>query len=464
MRVFLEQNESIIHFAYGLAFFTMGLAIALQSRSSSRLELARSLAWLDAFGILYGLYEWGELFSPVQEAYLRTDGIETLHKIHLVFLSVSFACLFQFGISLLRSGDRRRWLRWFSWGWLSIFMVYVFIILPRLLGSLEIWHDVAEALARYTIGFTGGLLAAYGLREQTYRDIVPLDAPHVVTMLRAAGLTLAVFAVLGGLIPPPLPFFPANLVNTAPFEQFFGVPPLVFLTVVGLALVVMVMRAMEVFQVEMERRIENMEQQQILAAERGRIGRELHDRTIQSAYTVGLLIDSARKQVAPESPVASRLDNAVLALNDVIHDLRRGMVELRGQPSPEALSAALTRITQDSQFRSLIDLSLDLQLPEEARLSLVQTDHILAIVNESLSNIVRHARARAASIQAVQEIDCLKIRIQDDGIGLPALKTEGYGLRNMQERARLLGGQLEIISKPGKGTTVRLEVPLSQDG
>ncbi|HVN55937.1 MAG TPA: sensor histidine kinase [Anaerolineaceae bacterium] len=462
LRQFFDLNQPIIHFAYGLSFFVMGLAIALQSRSSSRLELARSLAWLAAFGILNSLYEWGEVFSPVQEAYLSPVGIANLHKAHLLFLSASYLCLYQFGAALLRSPERRRWARWIGLGVYAFCAVFIFFFLGPILGDLESWHNTAETLARYIIGFPAGLLAAYALREQTHRDIVPLNAPHIVTMLRAAGLALAFYAVLVALTPPPLLFFPANIVNSSTFEQALGFPPLILLSVVGLVLVVTVIRALEIFQVEIERRIEGMEQQQILAAERERIGRELHDSTIQSAYTVGLLIDSARKLVEPESPVANRLEKAVLALNDVIHDLRRSMVELRSPPSTETLAESLRRMTQDSQFRSLVDLSLELDLSEEERLSHTQTDHILAIVNESLSNIVRHAQARRVQIRAAQNEECLKISIQDDGVGLDSERIEGYGLRNMRERARLLGGSLDVSSKNNKGTLVTVEVPLKE--
>ena len=69
---FFEINKSVIYFVYGLAFFVMGLNIALQSRQSSRLELARSMNWLAGFGILHGLNGWGDLFIPVQSTYLST--------------------------------------------------------------------------------------------------------------------------------------------------------------------------------------------------------------------------------------------------------------------------------------------------------------------------------------------------------------------------------------------------------
>jgi len=93
--------------------------------------------------------------------------------------------------------------------------------------------------------------------------------------------------------PPRVPFFPADLLNADTFEQAIGVSPILFRSFIGLVLAVTMIRALEVFEVETARLIEAMEQQQILAAERDRIGRELHDGAIQTVYTAGLLVESA---------------------------------------------------------------------------------------------------------------------------------------------------------------------------
>ena len=89
----------------------MGLAIVLQSRRASRLELARSLGWLAAFGIIHGLNEWADLFIPIQAAYTSETLIRLLYILQLVLLSFSFAFLFQFGVSLLNTLGKARWLR-----------------------------------------------------------------------------------------------------------------------------------------------------------------------------------------------------------------------------------------------------------------------------------------------------------------------------------------------------------------
>jgi signal transduction histidine kinase len=464
LHLFFEQNAPIIHFAYGLAFFIMGLAIALQSRQTSRLELARSLVWLAAFGITHSLYEWGELFSPVHESYLTPEGSFILHDVHLVFLSVSFVFLLEFGVALLRPLQRGQWLHPVTIIVFVGYVVFVLLILPRFIPDPFIWHNTADALARYTMGFPGGLLAAYGLREQTFRHIAPLKAPHIVSTLRMAGIALALYAVLGGLIPPPILFFPGSVINTETFEQLVGIPTLVFQSLIGLVLSITIIRALEVFQVETERRIEQIEQQQILAAERERMARELHDRTIQTAYTAGLMVDSARKLAEPDSQLYTRLDHAVTALDEVIQDLRRSLGELRSPPSGETLSVILRRMAEDPRFRSLVNIDLDLSLPQAETLSPARADQVLAIVGEALANVIRHAHATQVSIQARQVDGRLEMIVQDNGSGLPHQLEPGFGMRNMTDRARLLGGQLQVSSERGKGTTIHLDIPWEEDG
>ncbi len=458
VRMFFELNHQIILFVYGLVFFVLGLGIALQSRRYSRLDLARSLSWLAAFGFTHSLHEWGDLFIPIQKAYLSEPAIQGLNVLQLVLLAVSFACLFEFGVALLRPFGRARWLHGVSAGLLIVWVFSIFfVILP--FAPLDAWHHTANALARYFIGFPGGLIAAYGLRQQTLKRIAPLNVPHIVRTLRVAGVTLALYAVFGGLIPPPVSFFPGNLLNTLTFEQTLGLPPLVFRSLIGLALAITIIRALEVFEVETARLIEAMEQQQILAAERDRIARELHDGAIQTVYTAGLLVESAQKLAEPESPVASRLDRALVVLNDAIRDLRQSLGDLRAAPSGELLPAALRRFAGDPRFHSLVDVQLQLDLPDAESLSPARTDHVLAIVGEALANVVRHAQARQVKINAAHTDGRLKVTIQDDGVGLPRDPRAGYGLRHMRDRARLLGGQLEMSSASGKGTSLKLDIP-----
>ena len=458
IRNFVQLNREIILFAYGLVFFVLGLAIMFQSRRYSRLDLARSLSWLAGFGLLLGLYEWGELFSPLQERYLSPPAIFLLHMGHLVFFGLSALCLFQFGVALLRLHDGAHWLRFVPVGMFAAWIVFCFIVLPRLtIDPLE-WHNTTEALARYFLIFPAALLAAYSLRQQTLERISPLDVPRIVNMLRVAGLALALFAVFGGLIPPPVSFFPGNVLNDITFEQVVGIPLVVIQSLIGLVLMVAFIHALDVFDVETARRIEAMEQQQILSAERDRIARDLHDGVIQKVYTAGLLVTSAQQHAAPESAIATRLTTAAAVLNDAIGDLRRSIGELHPTGPEETLAAALRRLASDPRFRSLIDIELDLDLPEPDPLSPARAEHVVAIVTEALSNVVRHAQARQVIITVRHTDSQMSLFVKDDGIGLSPTALPGYGLRNMRDRAKLLSGELSVTGS-NRGTVVELEIP-----
>src|SRR5215471_11505457 len=99
---FFYLNRQLILFVYGLGFFILGFAIILQVQQSSRLELARSLKWLAAFGISHALNEWGDLFIPIQANYLDPVVVRLLWTLQIILLALSFAFLFEFGISVLR--------------------------------------------------------------------------------------------------------------------------------------------------------------------------------------------------------------------------------------------------------------------------------------------------------------------------------------------------------------------------
>jgi len=457
IREFVELNTQLFIFTYGLVFFILGLSIALQSRHSSNLALARSLSWLAAFGITHGLHDWGDLFIPIQATYLASATITALYILQILLLVASYACLLTFGLSLSNVSARAK-LR------IPIIIVGLWFILVILLpASIRDdplnYRNAVDALARYFIGFPGGLAAAFGLRQYALRKIAPLNVPHIVRMLRLAGLAMIFFAFLCGLIPRAETFFPSNLLNAQSFKAFVGVPPSMFRSFVGLIIAISITRAMEIFDLETHRLVEAMEQERMLTNERLRIARKLHDGTIQQVYSAGLLVETSRKLLDDES-IAERLDRAASVLNDVIHDLRKNLDELRSVPSEAPFPTTLELLANDSRYASLVDVSLDVDLPEDILLSPVESEHVLAIIHEALANVIKHARARSVGISASLEQNMLKVLITDDGEGFGDQINEGFGLQNMRDRARLLSGQLDIISAENEGTRVNLQIPL----
>jgi signal transduction histidine kinase len=464
LHAFVEANRDLLFFFYGLAYFTMGVAVALQSHRTARLEVGRSLGWLAAFGVIHGFTEWGDLFIPVLRARWNPALVQFLNVLELSLLAVSFACLMQFGVAMLTPlGRGTRRLRSAPPILTLLWVGIAFFILLPLIPDRATWSRSANALARYLLAFPGALTAAYALYVVTAEHVAPLGVPHLVRAFRWAGWLLVAYGVFAGLVVPRAPFFPANWLNTPALEGVIILPPIVLRALIGLGLAIAFIRALDVFDVETERRIEAMEQKQILSAERERIARELHDGVIQRVYTAGLLVESAHNLAEPNSPLAKRLERSLDVLNTAIGDLRRNLGELQATPAGEALPQALERLAADPRFNSFAAISLEVDVGA-ADLSLRRTEDVTAIVQEALANVVRHARAHRTEISARRAGERLSVTVQDDGVGLPAVFEPGFGLRNMRDRAHLLRGELSVGAGRGnRGTAVRLDIPLSDE-
>jgi signal transduction histidine kinase len=464
VRSFFEVNTVLVYFCYGLVFFVLGLAVALQTRQASHLDLSRSLAWLAAFGFTHAFHEWGDLFIPIQAGYLSVSSIRFLQHVHLISLGVSFEFLIFFGVALLRPRDRPLWAKSLAALPFVVWFVIEYVLFSRIYPEFSTWLAAGDGLARYMIGFPASLFAAYALRRHALDRIAPLNVPRIVSTLRVAGIMLATYAVAAGLIVPPTPYFPGTVLNTSSFEALFVVPAPVIRGLIGLALAIAVILGLEVFEVETARRLEAMEQQQILSAERLRIARDLHDGSIQKVYTAGLILQSAVGRAKQENEqLLQGLQRALGLLHEAIQDLRRSLGDLQARPAAEPLAESLSTLASDPRYESFVDVSLDIEDGAGAELSPERSAHLLAIANEALSNIVRHAKAKHATMSMQRQADQLVFIVRDDGDGIPESAHHGYGLRNMRDRARLLGGRLQVERGSPRGTVVRLTFPSRED-
>ncbi len=454
VRAFFITNRPIVLFIYGLTFFVMGLAIFLQSRRYSRLRLARDLHWLAAFGILHGIHEWGAMFIPIQSSYLPQVMIDLLQTLQIILLAISFLCLLVFGAVTL--DHRYPWLKKFVflvgavWG-IGFWAAFYFF------PSIHEWHQSSTVWARYLLALPGSLLAAYGLRYQVKTSIVPLRIGHIDQTLQIAGGALLAYGFFGGLIVPSAPFIPASLLNYTLFEDGIGIPVQVFRSFIGLILSITIIRALEIFEIELDRLIEQMEVEQIQASERERIGQEIHDGAIQGVYSASLILESMNTLLPSGSDAAKRLQQAQSVLNAVNTDLRSYMISLRTVSPPDPLVPSLQKLIANPRFSGLLDIRLLCEA--EPNLKPMQVHQVMMIVQESLSNTLRHARARQVRVRLYREQGVLLLSIEDDGRGFSTdSASEGYGLRSIRDRARLLGGQIGVESSPGKGTKVTLSL------
>ncbi len=454
-----EVNRPLVLFVSGQVFFVMGMAILLQTRRYSRLALARGMPWLAAFGILHGLYQWGSLFGRWHQAH-GPESVNTIFDaLQLLLLAASFAALFQFGVRLLQPFPPK--LRWS--GALPLVLLLVWLVGPFYLGlalgsDVHQWRTSAEIWARYGLGFPGAVVAAMGLRRQAKLRLLPLEFPSIYNLLRVAGVALLGYAVLGGLVVPKASFWPASVLNAQAFERMLVAPVEVFQGADGLVLAIAVILGLDVFEFETQRLIERMEQAQVVAIERERIARDLHDGAIQRVYAAGLLAQSLQRQ-AKDPAMQEGLAHLMEGINAAIAELRRFLSELREQETLY-LGPALESLVEEA--RRISGTEIYLEVDEVPPMSPEATAHVISFAREALSNAIRHARSPLIEVRLsyVPARRRMRLEVKDHGVGLPEDPDMGYGLRNMRDRARLLGGTLSLVSEHGKGTRAVLDVPL----
>lgn len=227
---------------------------------------------------------------------------------------------------------------------------------------------------------------------------------------------------------------------------------------------------------EQNRRLTALTQQVISAQEdeRKRIARELHDEAGQAL--TALIIGLERGEQAmpgehlakPRETVARLRDLAVATLEEIrnlAHDLRPSLLDDLG------LAAALQWYARTCSARGslAVDVAID-GLDEGERLGAEVETAVFRIVQEGLTNVLKHARARHAWIRLCRDTAGLAVDVEDDGVGVAPFQAEDadrsghLGLFGMVERAKLLGGSMQIGPRPGGGTKLRLTVPLPLGG
>jgi two-component system, NarL family, sensor histidine kinase DevS len=198
-------------------------------------------------------------------------------------------------------------------------------------------------------------------------------------------------------------------------------------------------------------------------AERQRWARELHDETLQSLSAVRIGLSTARRSGAAELPAA--IGTAVEQLEESIHNLRALITDLRPAALDElGVSAAIEALAARAARHGIdVDVSVELAFEQgghPARLSDEVEVAIYRIVQEAMTNAAKHGRARRAVIEIREEQDSISVTVRDDGDGFDPLATsDGFGLLGMRERAALVGGELEVTSRAGAGTTVIARLP-----
>jgi signal transduction histidine kinase len=190
-------------------------------------------------------------------------------------------------------------------------------------------------------------------------------------------------------------------------------------------------------------------------AERQRVGRDLHDGAQQRLMAVSNLLTATRRKLDGEGSEAGLLldlaAEELSAANAELRELARGLHPVA--LAERGLRDALEALTAGCALPVHLDVP-DLALPERVALA------AYFLVSESLTNVVRYARANTARMRAAVDDGALCIEVSDDGVA-GANPTAGTGLRGLSDRMQVLGGRLQVASPPGAGTRIAATIPLA---
>ncbi len=217
-----------------------------------------------------------------------------------------------------------------------------------------------------------------------------------------------------------------------------------------------------------ERQMRQLSQQLVATQEeeRRKLSRELHDH-------VGQMLTAIRMELSKvdrlRGTADGRLGGAVAECKRLVDDMVRIVRDLALGLRPSmlddfGLQPALEWHVRDCRRRYSLPIELSVEGPLD-NLSDQQRTCVYRVVQEALTNCIRHAHATRISVAVTSGANGLDVLVRDDGIGLdPAQRKNGLGLRGMEERVRELGGTLTISGVPGNGTTVAIHLPWQQAG
>ena len=481
-------NIALIFFFYGLAFFSMGLAVTLEVGRGSDERLQYALRPLALFGFIHGTHEWVEMFQILGILPGQSTAPLAWQSIRIALLAFSFLSLAAFGSALL--APTRRFRRVALLVPLLLAAIWGFGVLA-LRGnypvSSELW-DAADVWTRYVLAIPSAILASAGLIAQQ-REFRRAGLARFGRDSLWAAVAFAWYGVVGQVFTRASPLPPSNVINQALFFELFGFPVQLLRAAVAIAGAFFVIRFLRSSEVETKRQIAELQRERLQEAERRealrgelfgrvvvaqeserqRIGRELHDETGQALTAIGLGLRATgsmlRENVDKAAGNLNQLERLVAhSLNELlrlISDLRPSHLDDLG------LASALRWYAGEVETRVPLNINVKIEGEDKDLPAPVKTG-LFRIAQEALTNVVKHANADNVEVSLIFETDGVQLDVIDDGCGFNPqmlsmdLARPSWGLAGMEERAALFNGRFQLESGEGEGTRIRVIVPYQQ--
>lgn len=205
--------------------------------------------------------------------------------------------------------------------------------------------------------------------------------------------------------------------------------------------------------------------QEVVVQERNRLARELHDSVSQQLFAASMMMSAINESNLPGN---STMKQQLSMVEKMIHQSQLEMRALLLHLRPIALKG---RSLQEGVEEFLDELIQKVPMEVKRKVESFKVDkgiedHLFRILQESVSNTLRHAKATSLHVLLIERDDSIILRVVDDGIGfdIEEVRTSSFGLQNMKERSYEVGGTFKAISLPNKGTRIEVKVPRLGNG
>ncbi len=483
------QSIIIVFFCYGLAFFSMGLLVAMEGGRSSDDRVRKALRPLAGFGLVHAAHEWIEMFVPIY-ALGGHQPSWVFFFLQFCTLSFSFLSLAAFGGYLLAKDEVAQRISLMIPLALEAIWVFGLVSIKGHYPYGELFN-IVQAWTRYSLAIPASILAAAGLIAQQ-RAFRRAGMVRFGQDAMWAAVAFAWYGVVGQLFTNASALPPSNFINDAVFLRLFGFPVQVMRAFLASAASIYVIRFLRAFQVETEQKIAHLQSERLKEsqqreamrgelfrrivaaqeAERQRIARDLHDETGQALTAIGLGLRGLESRLARNPAACADTLHELQALTaDSLKELQRLMTDLR--PShlddlglPAALRWYAGRIEERYPLRIFVEtVGQERTVDEAAKIA------IFRIIQEAVNNVLKHSEAKNVHILMEFTARGMRAAVRDDGCGFDVDKIRAIqsssrpslGLAGMQERAALLDGEVGIQSRPGQGTLVEAFIPYHRE-
>ncbi len=424
-----------VYFFYGLSFFSMGLTVLLEVGRSSELDFARALRSLAGFGLVHGTHEWLEMFLLIYPQAQELPFYRWIGTGRVILLALSFLFLISFGARLI-VGPKRAKLAWRMLGTIAAIwtlgLVWLFLTEPP-----DVRIVAADVYTRYSLAIPGAALTAWGLFLQRQKFLQAGMTGFGRDVIVAA-LAFGLYGGIGQLFASPSVVFPSSFINSESFLKWFGFRVQLFRSVMACIAAVSIISSLRAFEEENRRRIERLRQAQLderqrleelreellrqtvraQELERQRIARELHDEIGQTLTALGLglraIADSAASHPERVSRQARELQGGVATGLFGLQNLITGL----HPPQLDDFGLVSALRWYSAQLRERLGLTVSVtSRGEENKLSQEIRTVLYRIVQECLTNVIRHAKAERADVLVTFSDGEVYLRVEDNGSG-----------------------------------------------